>query len=142
MKIRVMQSDVFVDMMTAPGANATPMPYCDVCSAIQTGVIDGAENNSPSSESAGQYEVAGYCALIQHLIAPEVLVMSKISFDRLHPADEPPLVAAAKASIAVKRKLWAALGTLSEEKMRAWGAEIISDIDETPFIEAMVPVYP
>jgi TRAP-type C4-dicarboxylate transport system substrate-binding protein len=53
MKVRVMQSDIFVDMMTALGANATPMPYGEVYSAIQTGVIDGAENNWPSFRILG-----------------------------------------------------------------------------------------
>ena len=60
MKFRVMQNDVFVDMMSALGANATPMPYGEVYSAIQTGVIDGAENNYPSYDSSGHAEVAKY----------------------------------------------------------------------------------
>lgn len=141
MKIRVMQSDVFVDMMTALGANATPMPYGEVYSAIQTGVIDGAENNWPSFESSGHYEVAGYYTLNQHLIVPEVLVMSKVSFDKLSPEDQALVVQAAKDSIPVNRELWAAREKVSEEKVRAAGVEVISEIDKTPFIEAMVPVY-
>lgn len=70
MKFRVMQSDLFVDMVSALGANATPMPYGEVYSSIQTGVIDGAENNWPSYESSGHYEVAKYYTLDQHLIVP------------------------------------------------------------------------
>ena len=141
MKIRVMQSDVFVDMMTALGANATPMPYGEVYSGIQTGVIDGAENNWPSFESSGHYEVAGYYTLNQHLIVPEVLVMSKASYDKLSPEDRALVVQAAKDSIPVNRQLWAEREKLSEEKVRAAGVEVISEIDKTPFIEAMVPVY-
>lgn len=141
MKIRVMQSDVFVDMMTALGANATPMPYGEVYSGIQTGVIDGAENNWPSFESSGHYEVAGYYTLNQHLIVPEVLVMSKVSYDKLSPEDQALVKQAAKDSIPVNRELWAAREKVSEEKVRAAGVEVISDIDKTPFIEAMVPVY-
>ncbi|PJF08118.1 TRAP transporter substrate-binding protein [Pseudorhodobacter sp. MZDSW-24AT] len=141
MKIRVMQSDVFVDMMTALGANATPMPYGEVYSGIQTGVIDGAENNWPSFESSGHYEVAGYYTLNQHLIVPEVLVMSKASYDKLSPEDQALVVQAAKDSIPVNRQLWAEREKLSEEKVRAAGVEVISEIDKTPFIEAMVPVY-
>ena len=60
-----MQSDVFVDMVDALGGNATPMPYGEVYSSIQTGVIDGAENNWPSFESSGHYEVAGYYTHLQ-----------------------------------------------------------------------------
>lgn len=141
MKIRVMQSDVFVDMMTALGANATPMPYGEVYSAIQTGVIDGAENNWPSFESSGHYEVAGYYTLNEHLIVPEALVMSKISWDKLSPEDQALVRQAAKDSIPVNRELWAAREKLSEEKVRAAGVQVIDSIDKTAFIEAMVPVY-
>nr|MCU0901894.1 TRAP transporter substrate-binding protein [Cypionkella sp.] len=141
MKIRVMQSDVFVDMMTALGANATPMPYGEVYSGIQTGVIDGAENNWPSFESSGHYEVAGYYSLNQHLIVPEVLVMSKASYDKLSPEDQALIRQAAKDSIPVNRELWAAREKESEAKVRAAGVQVIEDIDKTPFIEAMVPVY-
>jgi TRAP-type C4-dicarboxylate transport system substrate-binding protein len=141
LKIRVMQSDVFVDMMAALGANATPMPFGEVYSSIQTGVIDGAENNWPSYESTGHYEVAGYYTLNEHLIVPEVLVMSKISWDKLSPEDQALVRQAARDSIPVNRELWAAREAESEAKVRAAGVEIIEDIDKTPFIEAMVPVY-
>jgi tripartite ATP-independent transporter DctP family solute receptor len=141
MKVRVMQSDVFVDMMTALGANATPMPYGEVYSGIQTGVIDGAENNWPSFESSGHYEVAGYYTLNEHLIVPEVLVMSKVSWDKLSPEDQGLLRAAARESMPINRELWAAREKESEDKVRAAGVQVIDDIDKTPFIEAMVPVY-
>ena len=141
LKFRVMQSDLFVDMVDALGANATPMPYGEVYSSIQTGAIDGAENNWPSFESSGHYEVAGYYTLDQHLIVPEVLVMSKITWDKLSADDQAAVKAAAKASVPVMRDMWAAREAASEEKVRAAGVEIITDIDKTPFIEAMVPVY-
>ncbi len=141
MKVRVMQSDVFVDMMTALGANATPMPYGEVYSGIQTGVIDGAENNWPSFESSGHYEVAGYYTLNEHLIVPEVLVMSKISWDKLSPEDQELIRTAARESMPINRELWAAREKESEDKVRAAGVQVINDIDKTPFIEAMVPVY-
>ncbi len=141
MKVRVMQSDVFVDMMTALGANATPMPYGEVYSGIQTGVIDGAENNWPSFESSGHYEVAGYYTLNEHLIVPEVLVMSKISWDKLSPEDQELVRAAARESMPINRELWAAREKESEDKVRAAGVQVIDNIDKTPFIEAMVPVY-
>ena len=141
MKVRVMQSDVFVDMMTALGANATPMPYGEVYSGIQTGVIDGDENNWPSFEYSGHYEVAGYYTLNEHLIVPEVLVMSKVSWDKLSPEDQELLRAAARDSMPINRELWAAREKESEDKVRPAGVQVIDDIDKTPFIEAMVPVY-
>ena len=141
MKFRVMQSDVFVDMVDALGGNATPMPYGEVYTSIQTGAIDGAENNWPSFESSGHYEVAGYYTLDQHLIVPEVLVMSKMSWDKLSPEDQELVAQAAKDSVPVMRELWAAREAESEAKVRAAGVEIVTDIDKTPFIEAMGPVY-
>lgn len=141
MKFRVMQSDMFVDMVAALGANATPMPYGEVYSSIQTGVIDGAENNWPSFDSSGHYEVAKYYTLDQHLIVPEVLVMSKMSWDKLTPEDQAIVKQAAKDSVPVMRDLWLAQEQASEDKVRAAGVEIVTDIDKTPFIEAMVPVY-
>lgn len=141
MKFRVMQSDMFVDMVAALGANATPMPYGEVYSSIQTGVIDGAENNWPSFDSSGHYEVAKYYTLDQHLIVPEVLVMSKMSWDKLTPEDQTIVKQAAKDSVPVMRDLWLAQEQASEDKVRAAGVEIVTDIDKTPFIEAMVPVY-
>lgn len=141
MKFRVMQSDMFVDMVNALGANATPMPYGEVYSSIQTGVIDGAENNWPSYDSSGHYEVAKYYTLDQHLIVPEVLVMSKKTWDGLSPEEQTAVKAAAKESVPYMRELWAAQEKKSEEKIRAAGAEIITDIDKKPFMEAMKPVY-
>ena len=141
LKFRVMQSDIFVDMVNALGGNATPMPYGEVYSSIQTGVIDGAENNWPSYESSGHFEVAGYYTLDQHLMVPEVLVMSKTAWDKLSAEDQAAVMEAAKASTEVQRQLWAEREAASEEKVRAAGSEIITEIDKGPFMDAMKPVY-
>ncbi|WP_246413593.1 TRAP transporter substrate-binding protein [Martelella radicis] len=141
MKFRVMQSDIFVDMVNALGANATPMPYGEVYSSIQTGVIDGAENNWPSYESSSHYDVAPYYTLDQHLIVPEVLVMSKATWDKLSAEDQKCVRDTAKASVAYQREKWAEREAESEALVRESGVEVITDIDKTPFIEAMVPVY-
>ena len=141
MKFRVMQNDVFVDMMSALGANATPMPYGEVYSSIQTGVIDGAENNFPSYDSSGHAEVAKYFTLDEHLMVPELVAMSKASWDKLTPEDQQIIREAARNSAQVQRELWAEQEKASQEKVEASGAEIITEIDKTPFIEAMAPVY-
>jgi tripartite ATP-independent transporter DctP family solute receptor len=141
MKFRVMQSDLFVDMVDALGANATPLPYGEVYSSIQTGVIDGAENNYPSFESSKHFEVAKYYTLDEHLIVPEVLVVSKTTWDKLSPEDQQILSDAAKESVPYMRELWQAREKVSEEMVRAAGVEVVTDIDKTPFIEAMKPVY-
>ncbi|MBD8066714.1 TRAP transporter substrate-binding protein [Devosia sp. PTR5] len=140
MKFRVMQSDIFVDMVGALGGNATPMPYGEVYSGIQTGVIDGAENNYPSYDTAGHAEVAKYYSLDEHLMVPEVLVMSKIVWDGLAPEDQEIFRQAAKDSVAKQRELWAAQEVESKKKVEELGAKI-NTVDKAPFIEAMKPVY-
>jgi tripartite ATP-independent periplasmic transporter solute receptor, DctP family len=140
LKFRVMQSDIFVDMVGALGANATPMPYGEVYSGIQTGVIDGAENNYPSYDTAGHAEVAKYYSLDEHLMVPEVLVMSKIVWDGLTPEDQEIFRQAAKDSVAHQRELWAAQEQESRAAVEALGATI-NEVDKQPFIDAMKPVY-
>jgi tripartite ATP-independent transporter DctP family solute receptor len=140
MKFRVIQSDVFVDMVNALGANATPMAYGEVYSALQTGVIDGAENNWPSFESAKHYEVAKHYTLDQHQIVPEVLVMSKASWDKLSPEDQAIVKQAAKDSVVKMRELWDAQEKKSRDIVEKAGVKV-SEIDKQPLIDAMKPVY-
>lgn len=141
MSFRVMQSDIFVSMVDALGGDATPMPYGEVYSAIQTGVIDGAENNWPSFDSSGHFEVAPFYTLDQHLIVPEVLVISQLTMDGLSTEDQDMIRQAAKDSVPFMRDLWAQREAESEQRMIDAGVEIVRDIDKRPFIEAMVPVY-
>ncbi|MEJ1157080.1 TRAP transporter substrate-binding protein [Prosthecomicrobium sp. N25] len=140
MKIRVQQSDLWIAMMQAFGANATPMPFGEVYSALQTGVVDGAENNWPSYESSRHFEVSKFYTLTEHSLTPEVLVMSKRSFDKLSPDDQKIVRAAAKESVAKMRELWVAREKVSEAKVRESGA-VVATVDKTPFINAMKPVY-
>jgi tripartite ATP-independent transporter DctP family solute receptor len=140
MKFRVIQSDVFVDMVNALGANATPMAYGEVYSALETGVIDGAENNWPSFESAKHFEVAKHYTLDQHQIVPEVLVMSKASWDKLSPEDQAIVRQAAKDSVVKMRELWDAQEKKSRDIVEKAGVKV-SEIDKQPLIDAMKPVY-
>ncbi len=96
LKIRVQQSDLFIGLVNALGANPTPMPFGEVFSALQTGVIDGAENNWPSFESTRHFEVAKFYSRTEHSMSPEVLVMSKRAWDRLSAQDQATVRAAAK----------------------------------------------
>ena len=140
MKIRVQQSDLWIAMMQAFGANPTPMPMGEVYSSLETGVVDGAENNWPSYESARHYEVAKNYTLTQHSLNPEILVMSKISWDKLTPEDQKIFRQAAKDSVVKMRELWVAREKSSEEKVRASGAKII-EVNKEEFSAAMKPVY-
>jgi tripartite ATP-independent transporter DctP family solute receptor len=140
MKIRVQQSDLWIAMMQAFGANPTPMPMGEVYSSLETGVVDGAENNWPSYESARHYEIAKNYTLTEHSLNPEILVISKISWDKLNPDDQKLVRQAAKDSVGKMRELWVAREKASEAKVRAAGNNIIT-VDKKEFADAMKPVY-
>ncbi|MBY3597598.1 TRAP transporter substrate-binding protein [Rhizobium bangladeshense] len=140
LKFRVIQSDIFVDMVAALGANATPMPYGEVYSAIETGVIDGAENNFPSYDTAKHAEVAKNYSLDEHTILPEVFVMNKAAFDKLTPEDQEIFKQAAKDSVAKQRELWSAKVAESRANVEKLGAQITTP-EKQGFIDAMAPVY-
>lgn len=140
LKIRVQQSDLWIAMMQAFGANPTPMPFGEVYSGLQAGVVEGAENNWPSYESTRHFEVARHYTLTEHSLTPEVLVISRIAWDRLSADDQALLRQAAKESVVKMRELWVAREKESEEKVRTGGAEVIT-VDKAPFVAAMTPIY-
>ncbi|CAN5427255.1 TRAP transporter substrate-binding protein [soil metagenome] len=140
MKIRVQQSDLWVSLLEAMGANATPMPFGEVYTALKTGLVDGAENNWPSYESSRQFEVAKYYSLTEHSMAPEVLLFSKKVWDTLTPQEQTTIRAAAKESVPYMRKLWDEREIKSRKVVEAAGAQII-EVDKASFQNAMKPVY-
>lgn len=140
LKVRVQQSDLWVSLLEAMGANATPMPYGEVYTALKTGLVDAAENNYPSYESSRHFEVAKYYNKTEHSMAPEILLFSKKVWDTL-PADEQKQIrAAAKESVTYMRKLWDDREVKSLAIVKAGGAEIV-DVDKASFQNAMRPVY-
>ena len=141
LRIRVQNSDLFVATMEALGANATPMEFGQVYEALANGVIDGAENNWPSYESTRHFEVANHYTLNQHSLSPEVLVMSKATWDGLSESDRQLVRKAAALSVPFMRELWDARVEASRAIVEANGNEIIYEVDKQPFIDAMAPVY-
>jgi tripartite ATP-independent transporter DctP family solute receptor len=141
MKIRVQQSDMWVAIMQAVGANATPLPYAEVYTALKTGVVDAAENNWPSYDSSRHYEVAKFYSMTEHSLAPEILVFSKRVWDAL-PKDEQDIIRkAAKESVPFMRKQWDDREAASRKTVEAAGSQIVTDIDKKAFQAAMQPVY-
>ena len=140
MKIRVQQSDLWVALLQAMGANATPMPYGEVYTALKTGVVDGAENNWPSYDTSRHFEVAKYYAITDHSMAPEMLLMSKKIYDGLTPQEQTIIRDAAKASVPYMRKLWDEKELESRKKVEAGGAQVV-EVDKKSFQDAMKPVY-
>jgi len=140
MKIRVQQSDLWVALLQAMGANATPMPYGEVYTALKTGVVDGAENNWPSYDTSRHFEVAKYYAITEHSMAPEMLLMSKKVWDGLTPQEQTIIRDAAKASVPYMRKLWDEKELASRKKVEEGGAQVV-EVDKKSFQDAMKPVY-
>lgn len=141
MKIRVMNNDLFVDMIASMGGNATPMAFAEVYSSIKTGVVDGAENNWPSYDSTGHYEVAGYYSDTQHLIIPECVCVSTTLWNSLSDEDKEIVKTAARNSANLQRELWAKRDEASREKVLAAGVKFNQITDKAPFQAAMKPVY-
>ena len=141
MKIRVIQSDLFVAMVEALGANPTPMPYGEVYTALKTGIVDAAENNWPSYESSRHFEAAKYYNTSEHSLAPEVLVFSKKVWDGLSKDEQAAIRKAAKDSVPYMRKLWDEREVKSRKVVEAAGAQVVAIPNRQEFIDAMKPVY-
>jgi len=141
LKIRVQQSDLWVALVSAMGANATPMPAGEVFTALKTGLIDAAENNIPSYDGFKHYEAVKFYSRTEHSMAPEMLVMSKAVYDKLPKADQELFRATAKESVAFQRKKWDEQEAKSLEVVTKGGAQIVADVDKASFRSAMTPVY-
>ena len=143
MKIRVMGNPMFVAMANSMGANGVPLGYDQVFSALQTGVVDGAENNPPSFVFDNHYQVAKFYTIDEHLIVPEMLVMSKKIFDSMSKDDQALVVKFAKEAQQEERKLWNDYEAKAMEKAKAAGIQIVhvSDAEKKKFQEAVKPVW-
>jgi tripartite ATP-independent transporter DctP family solute receptor len=142
-KIRVMGNPMFVDMANSMGANGVPLGYDQVFTSLQTGVIDGAENNPPSFVFDNHYQVAKFYTIDEHLIVPEMLVMSKKIWDSLSKDDQALLTKFSKEAQQEERKLWDIYEKQAMEKAKAAGIQIIavSDADKKAFQAAVKPVW-
>jgi TRAP-type C4-dicarboxylate transport system substrate-binding protein len=141
LKVRVMGNPMFVDMMNALGGNGVAMGYDQVFSALQTGVVDGAENNPPSFYFDNHYQAAKYYTLTEHLIVPEILVFSRPTWDTLSKDDQALIMKLAREAQLEERRLWNEKEQQAIEKMKAAGVEIITISDKTPFQKAVKPVW-
>ena len=140
LKLRVPGSDLYIDTVKSLGADAVPMPLDEVYQSLAQGVIDGAENNWPSFENGRHYEVARYYSLTQHLLAPEVFVMSKVTWDALSREDQTIVRQAAKDSVPHMRQLWDEQVARSKAIILESGVEV-NEVDPAPFQQAMTGMW-
>jgi tripartite ATP-independent transporter DctP family solute receptor len=140
LKIRVQQSPVAIQMVQALGAQATPISFGELYTALQQGVVDGAENNPPSLHSTRHYELVDYYSLDQHTAPPDVLLVSTHTWERLSEQEREWLQAAADRSLQRQKQLWAAAEKEAMKVVKEAGVEIVRP-DKSAFVEAVQPLY-
>ena len=140
LKIRVMQNPIFVEMVNEMGGNGLQIAFNELYTAMQTGVVDGAENNPPTVIHQKHYEVAKHYTLTEHLMVPEIFVFSKKVWDTLSETDQILIRKAAALAVPKERELWKAMVDKALKEIDDMGYEVIKEIDKTPFIEATEPV--
>jgi TRAP-type C4-dicarboxylate transport system substrate-binding protein len=141
LKIRMMGNPVFVDTMNSLGGNGIAMGYDQLINALQTGVVDGAENNEPSYASGQHYRHAKYYSMTGHLMIPEILVFSRKAWNALSKDDQALIAKVAKEAQAEARGLWYEMEKKSIAQMKEAGAVINEVADRRPFQAAVKPVW-
>jgi tripartite ATP-independent transporter DctP family solute receptor len=141
LKIRMIGNPLFIDTMNALGGNGVAMGFDQVFSAMQTGVVDGAENNLPSFVAQNHFQVAKYFSMTEHLIIPELLVFSKASWAKLTPDDQAMLKKFGREAQLEQRVLWYEAEKTALDKMKEVGTDIVTSIDKQPFRDAVKPVW-
>ncbi|MBS3918719.1 MAG: TRAP transporter substrate-binding protein [Deltaproteobacteria bacterium] len=143
MKIRVQQAPLMVGLVEALGAVATPLAFGEVYSALQTGVIDGAENNWPSYLSTSHYEVAKFFITDEHTRVPEIMIASKKVFDKLSKEEQTTIKKAMQDAQPYQIKLWNEFEKVAEKTVREKGNTIteVTSQEKQKFMDAMKPLY-
>jgi tripartite ATP-independent transporter DctP family solute receptor len=141
LKIRVIGNPIFVDMMNALGGNGIAMGYDQVFNALQTGVIDGAENNPPSYVFDNHYQVAKFYSLTEHLIVPEIIVFSKRTWMQLSADDQALVKKLSKEAQQEERVLWKQYEQKAYDKMKEAKTVVTQIADKKPWQAAVKPVW-
>jgi tripartite ATP-independent transporter DctP family solute receptor len=142
-KIRVMESNTSMRMVRALGGSPTPISWGELYTALQQGVVDGAENNPPSFYLSRHYEVARYYSLNEHTMIPDVVVISTVIWNSLTPQQQEWLRLAARESAVLQKELWRESEEESLRAVEAAGVTILHP-DKAPFaarVEEMLDGY-
>jgi tripartite ATP-independent transporter DctP family solute receptor len=139
MKVRMMGNPIFVETMNAMGGNGVAMGFNELYSAMQTGVVDGAENNEPTVLAQNHYQVAKVYSLTGHLIIPEMFVFSKRTWETLTPADQALLKKLSREAQFEQRKLWDEKTAKATDELKAKGVQFVP-ADKEAFFKATQPV--
>ena len=139
MKIRMMGNPIFVETMNAMGGNGISMGFNELYSALQTGVVDGAENNPPTLLAQNHYTVSKVYSLTGHLIIPEIFVFSKRTWETLSKEDQALVRKFSREAQTEERELWDKMVTDAEVKLKAAGVQFVQ-ADKPAFYKATQPV--
>ena len=140
LKIRVMESVTAMNMVSSLGGSPTPISYGELYTALQQGVVDGAENNPPSFFLSRHYEVCKFYSLDEHTTIPDVLIMSTHLWDKLSPKEQTWMQKAADASVKYQRELWAKAETEAIEAVQKAGVKVIRP-DKSLFQDKVSMMY-
>ena len=139
MKIRMMGNPIFVDTMNAMGGNGVAMGFNELYSALQTGVVDGAENNEPTVLAQNHYQVSKVYSLTGHLVIPEIFVFSKRTWETLSKEDQALLMKVAREAQLEQRTLWDEKTAKATDELKAKGVKFVA-ADKEAFYKATQPV--
>jgi len=140
LKIRVMKSATAVDMVNTLGGAATPIAFGELYTALQQGVVDGAENNAPSFYLSRHYDVAKYYSLDRHTFVPDMVMISSHIWAKLSPRQQAWLQQAADKSVAYQRDLWRQSARAALAAVIAAGVTVIEP-DAAAFRAAAKPLH-
>jgi len=141
LSIRVMRSRIAVRLVELLGAKPIPIPFGELYTALDTGTVDGAENNPPSLYTTRQYEVTAAYTLDEHTSIPDILIIGTDTWNRLSPQEQDWLQSSASAATAYQRKLWAEAEAEMLATIESSGVEVVRDVDRDAFRERTLPIY-
>ena len=139
-KIRVLPSRMAMDMISTMGGAPTPIPWGELYTALQQGMVDGAENNPPSLLSSRHYEVARHYSLDEHTRIPDIVIFSQTIWNTLSPQEKAWIEQAAAESVTFQRALWQEKTAEALAQIEAAGVSILRP-DKGPFVTATLPLY-
>lgn len=140
LKIRVQESATAMNMVRAMGGAPTPIPMGDLHNALQTGVVDGAENNPPTFYTSSHYQVCKYYCLNEHTAVPDILIIGTDAWNRLSDQEKEWVQAAADEAKVFQRKLWAEAEQEALDAVEKAGVEIIRP-EKEPFAEKVKETF-
>lgn len=139
-KIRVMRSKMSMDMISQLGGSPTPIPFGELYTALQQGMVDGAENNAPSLETSRHYEVAKHYSLDEHTRIPDIVLFSQAIWETLAPHEQVWIQEAADESVIYQRELWEEETAKSLVRLEKNGVTVYRP-DKEPFRQKVAPMY-